>query len=110
MTPLSLNDKVTIPTGYKIKHTYVCVVRCSDASIEFRVEWHNKYRATSVRTLFYSDEGRRWARGHLDPKSDDARALCAAQVLIGESPWNEQKQKWWSARQARRDEETKRSW
>ena len=86
---MTLNAKVTIPTGHRIKHTYVCKLDPDT----FQVEWleaHNISIRTlhiSIRTLRYVDEGLRWIRGHVQPDSLEADSLVAAQALVGESPW-----------------------
>jgi hypothetical protein len=81
---LNRGDPITIPTGHKIKHATVHTIL---SHIVFRVVWRNKHGTQSQRTLLGRDEGTRWLPGHLDANSPEARALVAAQAIVGESPW-----------------------
>ncbi len=98
MTPLTptlrTGDTVTIPTGGG--H-----VKCGrilrlgghmqpDAADCFVIQlFSGQIARPTTRTLRYCDEGLRWLRGRHAENSEQAQALCAAQALVGVSPWKE---------------------
>ncbi len=96
MTPtLCIGDLVTLPTGgghVKCGRVWSLRGRAQpDAAVCFIVQLSSaKIARPTTRTLRYRDEGIRWLRGRHTENSEQAQALCAAQALLGVSPWKEQ--------------------
>lgn len=92
---LRIGDAVTIPTGsghVKCGRVLQLTGRHAqpDAVACFIIHLDTEQIARPLtRTLRYCDEGLRWLRGRHTKSSEEAQALCAAQMLVGMSPWKE---------------------
>ncbi len=99
MSGLQIGDIVTYPTGGgHVRYGRVLQLTGraiqADAKACFVVQTRTGQIARpTVRTFRHCDEGVRWLRGQYAEDNKLARALCAAQALVGVSPWKETP--WW---------------